>query len=256
MKLFRKKEALSRARFIARYYERETLYWGFLLISDNVLRSVSSTVSKSKYIFCSSSWKRWQDCAICTAVALLSPVSIHALIPATRSAWIVSGTPACSRSSIAVTPSGIRSRSISEYARWRAIARPLPAVFRACPRNKTKQEKNRAYIQLHSPIRFWYFWNITNEYNTCSKVSNHWTASSWDNSRNPTTRTRRPRLPIRLSSDRISFTFCWSACCNQVRWSRRGCKKEYRRQRQMKIHRCTRSKGLTTKPLKCIWTSR
>ena len=56
---------------------------------------------------------RLQEKPMLMAVSTLSPVSTHSLIPASASKAIVSGTPSCKRSSIAVPPISVRSLSMA-----------------------------------------------------------------------------------------------------------------------------------------------
>ena len=57
------------------------------------------------------------DFAMLMAVSTLSPVSTQSLISALASSWIVSGTPSCNRSSMAVAPTISKSLSISARPR-------------------------------------------------------------------------------------------------------------------------------------------
>lgn len=67
--------------------------WGLLTLSLQPI-----------FITRSSSSRRPQAYPMLTAVSGLSPVSTHTFIPASRSAWMVSGTFSCRRSSMPVAP--------------------------------------------------------------------------------------------------------------------------------------------------------
>mmetsp|Transcript_16130 Transcript_16130/g.32629 ORF Transcript_16130/g.32629 Transcript_16130/m.32629 type:complete len:252 (-) Transcript_16130:1974-2729(-) len=65
------------------------------------------------------------DRPILIAVSCLSPVKIQIAIPAWRRDRSVSGTPSCSLSSIAVTPTNVKARSISSATTSTSLSRSV-----------------------------------------------------------------------------------------------------------------------------------
>mmetsp|Transcript_21031 Transcript_21031/g.47376 ORF Transcript_21031/g.47376 Transcript_21031/m.47376 type:complete len:236 (-) Transcript_21031:504-1211(-) len=77
------------------------------------------------------SWRRLQAKPMFSAVSILSPVSIQILILASLSRLIAAGTPSCSLSSIAVTPTNRIPCSITSAARASSSSRSTSAVAAA-----------------------------------------------------------------------------------------------------------------------------
>mmetsp|Transcript_590 Transcript_590/g.1598 ORF Transcript_590/g.1598 Transcript_590/m.1598 type:complete len:341 (-) Transcript_590:711-1733(-) len=92
--------------------------------------------------------------AMLMAVSILSPVSIHTLIPAARNAPMASGTPGCSRSSMADTPTSRISTSSMAATRSSSSSRASPAACAAaCARSHLSAACSSMYLTANTSVR-------------------------------------------------------------------------------------------------------
>mmetsp|Transcript_24661 Transcript_24661/g.79373 ORF Transcript_24661/g.79373 Transcript_24661/m.79373 type:complete len:331 (+) Transcript_24661:1233-2225(+) len=118
--------------------------------------AASPGVSPSSTSSCVRSASSWHAYPMLIAVSCLSPVSIQTLILASRRSRMVSGTPSCSLSSIAVAPTMVQSRSISSAASANNSSRPSIAfaasLYRASHRSASAADSSRlASTSVRSP---------------------------------------------------------------------------------------------------------